>query len=148
MENKKSRIQLPIQFDLINEIIFKSIIIILFGIAYLFAFNLLRVNLYTIFFALLLLILIYLKKQSYLKIDKDYLEIHCFKYYQKVKLKIREVTEIVFYNQHSFIEIKTKNGAKVKVYLKNKNKEKLLNWIIKNCPDIRPIYIDKIKKDS
>lgn len=139
---------MPIQFDFINEIIFKSVIIILFGIAYLFAFNLLRVNLYTILFALLLLILIYLKRKSYLKIDEDYLEIHCFKYYKKVTLKIREVTEIVFYNQQSFIEIKTMDGAKVKVYLKNKNKEKLLNWTIKNCPDIRPIYIDKIKKDS
>lgn len=136
-------IKLPVRFDLVNEVIYKSILIILFGLAYLFAFNLLRFNWYSLFLGLIVVGLIYFKSLSYLKIEKNYLEIYYFNYYQKTKIKMNQIDECVFYDQNSLVELKTKENRKITIYLKERNKEKLLNWMIKNYPNISPIYIEK-----
>lgn len=143
MQNKKEMIKLPVRFDLVNEVIYKSILIILFGLAYLFAFNLLRFNWYSLFLGLIVVGLIYFKSLSYLKIEKNYLEIYYFNYYQKTKIKMNQIDECVFYDQNSLVELKTKENRKITIYLKERNKEKLLNWMIKNYPNISPIYIEK-----
>lgn len=134
-------IKLPVHFDLINEIIYKSILIIIFGLGYLFAMNLLRFNWYTVFFAIILFLLVYFKKCSYLKIEDSFLRVIYFKYYKKVEIRLNQIDQCVFYNQRSMVEIKLKNKEKIVVYLKEKDKEKLLNWTIKNYPSISLIYI-------
>lgn len=134
-------IKLPVHFDLINEIIYKSILIIIFGLGYLFAMNLLRFNWYTVFFAIILFLLVYFKKCSYFKIEDSFLRVIYFKYYKKVEIRLNQIDQCVFYNQRSMVEIKLKNKEKIVVYLKEKDKEKLLNWTIKNYPSISLIYI-------
>lgn len=143
MKNKKEIIKIPIHFDLINEIIINSLVIILFGIAYLFAFNLLRVNIYTIFFGGLTLFLIYFKRSSFLKIKNNQLEIIYFKYYQANEINLNQIDQCIFYKENSLVEIKTKKQRTISVYLKDKNKEQFLNYLVNHCPEISAIFIEK-----
>lgn len=143
MKNKKEMIKLPIHFDLVNEIIYKSIIVIFFGMAYLFGFNLLRFNFYSVFFGMITFLLIYFKRASYLLIEEGRLEIIYFNYYRSFEIEMDQIDQCVFYNESSLVEIKTKDQENIQLYLKDKNKEKLLDWMIKHCPHISPIYIEK-----
>lgn len=148
MKNKKEIIKLPIHFDLVNEIIYKSTLIILFGIAYLFALNLLRFNWYSVLFGFLLLLLIYLKRSSHLKMDNNSLTLFYFKFYQAVKIEVDQIDECIFYSGSSLVEVLTKENNKIRFHLKDKNKKMFLDWLIKYCPSISPIYIKETKKDS
>ena len=143
MKNKKKSIQLPIRFDWINEIIYYSLLVILFGSAYLFAFNLLRFNWYSLIFAIMTLILIYLKWASYVKIDRGQLKVICLHSYLALELSMNQIDHFIFYKDKRLVEIKTKKEETFELYLTDKNKESLLAWLIKYYPQISPIYIEK-----
>lgn len=143
MKNKKKSIQLSIRFDWINEIIYYSLLIILFGSAYLFTFNLLRFNWYSLIFALLTAILVYFKWASYLKIDKGQLKVICLHSYLALDLPMKDIDHFIFYKGKRLVEIKTKSHETFEIYLTDKNKESLLAWLIKYYPQISPIYIEK-----
>ena len=141
-KNEKKSIKLSVRFDCINEIIYYSILIILFGSAYLFTSNLLRFNWYSVIFASLTLILIYLKRASYLIVENGQLRVVYCHSYLMVALSMDEVEHFIFYEEKRLVKIKTKSGDSFAIYLTKKNKEYLLNWLITYYPKILPIYIE------
>lgn len=141
MKNKNKMIKLPIHLDWINEIIYGSIIFIVFGIAYLFAFNFLRFNWYSVFFSVLTLVLIYFKRASYLKIEDDRLKIVYFHFYEMFDLKMNQVEQCIFYEGTRRVDILTNQQETISLYLKERHKETLLDGIIQRYPHISPIYI-------
>lgn len=143
MKNKKKSIKLSVRFDWINEVIYYSILMIVFASAYLFAFNLLRFNWYSLIFILLTIILIYLKRASYLKISNGQLKVVCLHSYLVLDLPMNQINHFIFYKGKSLVEIKTRSKETFELYLNDKNKESLLSWIITHYPQISPIYIEK-----
>ncbi len=141
MKNKKESIQIPIRFELAYEIIYKSICFISFGLTFLFASNLLRFNWYSVFFALLTLVLIYLRQASYLLIEGDQLKLVYFKFFKGKEIDLQDVNECFFYENSSLIEVETKRRKRINIYLKEKNKEKLLNWLVTHHPEISSLYL-------
>lgn len=141
MKNKKESITLPLRFELAYEIIYKSTCFIFLGLTFLFASNLLRFNWFSVFFGLLTLILIYLRRSSYLIIEDDQLKLIYFKFFKSAKIELEDVKKCFFYEDRPLIEIKTKEHEHLKIYLKEKNKEKLLNWLVTHYPEISSLYI-------
>lgn len=141
MTNKKESLKLPLRFELAYEIIYKSTCFILFGLTFLFASNLLRFNWYSVFFGLLTLILIYLRRSSHLIIEENQLQLVYFKFFKGKKTKLHDVSECFFYESSSLIEVETKGRKRLKIYLKEKNKEKLLNWFVTHYPEISSLYL-------
>lgn len=141
MKNKKESIKLPLRFELAYEIIYKSICFIFFSLTFLFASNLLRFNWYSVFFGLLTLILIYLRRSSYLIIEGEQLRMVYFKFFKGKKIHLQEVNECFFYENSSLIEVETKERKRLKIYLKERNKKKLLNWLVTNYPEVSSLYI-------
>lgn len=142
MENNKPELKLHVKYELSYEIIFVSSFIILFGIAYVFASNLLTFNWFTVIFGLLAIAFIYLKHQSYLQIDNDILAIVYFKFFTKEKVQLITVSEFVFYENSRLVEVKSSDQVLARVYLTKKNKEKLLNYMVNHYSDIPCIYYD------
>lgn len=141
MKNKNESIILPLRFELAYEIIYKSICFILFGLTFLFASNMLRFNWYSVFFGLLTIILIYLRRSSYLIIEEDQLRLIYFKFFEGKKIQLQEVSECFFYDNSELIEIETMGRVRTKIYLKERNKEKLLNWLLRHYPEVSSIYL-------
>lgn len=142
MENNKPELKLHVKYELSYEIIFVSSFIILFGIAYVFASNLLTFNWFTVIFGLLAIAFIYLKHQSYLQIDNDILAIVYFKFFTKEKVQLITVSEFVFYENSRLVEVRSSDQVLARVYLTKKNKEKLLNYMVNHYSDIPCIYYD------
>ena len=83
MNNKNIKpLKLNIRFELAYEVISYSILVILIGLAYVFASNLLAFNWYTVIFGVLA-IFIYFKKKKLLLIEKDVLSITIFIFKKK-----------------------------------------------------------------
>lgn len=141
MKNKNNTIKLPIHLDSINELIYRSVIFIVFGIAYLFAFNFLRFNWYSAFFGLLTLLLIYLKRASYLKIEDDDLKIVYFHFCEAFNLEMDQIEQCIFYEGKRRVDIITAQQDTIQLHLKERHKETLLEGLIQNYPHISPIYI-------
>lgn len=141
MKNKKEFIKLPLQFELAYEIIYRSTCFILFGLTFLFASNLLRFNWFSVFFGLLTLILIYLRRSSYLFIEEDQLKLVYFKFFKCEEIQLQDVNECFFYENSPLIEIETKERKRLKIYLKQRNKEKLLSWLVTHYPEVSSLYI-------
>lgn len=141
MKNKKESIKLPLRLELAYEIIYKSIVFILFGLTFLFASNLLRFNWFSVFFGLLTLVLIYLKRSSYLIIKEDHLELLYFRFFTVEEIKLQDVSECVFYENSSLVEIETNESNHFNIYLNERNKQKMLNWFVTYQPDISSLYI-------
>lgn len=141
MKNKNSKIKLPLRFELAYEIIYKATCFIFFGLAFLFASNLLRFNGYTAFFGSLTFLLIYLRRSSYLVIQNNQLQLVYFKFFKEETLNLNEVRECVFYENRALIEIKNKNHKRITIYLNKKNKERLLNWMVVHHPEVPSLYI-------
>lgn len=142
MEKNKPELKLHVKYELSYEIIFVSSFIILFGIAYVFASNLLTFNWFTVIFGLLAIAFIYLKHQSYLQIDNDILAIVYFKFFTKEKVQLITVSEFVFYENSRLVEVRSSDQVLARVYLTKKNKEKLLNYMVNHYSDIPCIYYD------
>lgn len=136
-------LKLRIRYEIAYEIIFSSIIVILLGLAYLFASNLLTFNWYTVAFVLLILYLLYLKYNSYLIIKDDWLSVYYYKYFKKYTVGINNIEEIIFYEDSRKVEIITKDEVILNLYLSERNKEFLLDWFVQYYPSISCLYINK-----
>jgi len=130
------------RFELAYEIIFYSIIFILVGLAYVFASNLLVFNWYTVLFGALALALLVLKRVSYFKIENGVLSAHYFKFFTKEKIQMITISEFLFYEENSVVEVKSSDKVILRLHLSNKNKEKLLNWLMQFYPNIPCLIIN------
>lgn len=148
MKNKKTPLKLPIRYELAYEIIFISIIIIISGLAYLFASNLLRFNWYTVLFSIITVVFLYLKYSSSLKIENDVLSIVYFKFFKVKEIDMTTIKEFIFYEKNRAIEIKSNNQLIYTIHVSEKTKKKLLNWMVNYYPDISCIYISHNAKNS
>ncbi len=148
MEKKKKSLQLKVRYELAYEIIFNSLAIILFGISFLFATNLLRFNWYTVFFAFLTAVFLYLKNTSYLIIEDDQLKLIYFKFYQAAEIKMDYIQEFIFYENKPVVGVKTSTQGVTRIYLRERNKKRLLDWLIQQCPEISALYISQNQKNS
>lgn len=148
MEKNKKTFKLPLQFEFAYEIIYISTVIILIGLAYVFASNLLRINVFTILFAILAAILIYFKWSSYILIEKDTLQLVYFKYNKSEIYHMEEINECVFYERKRLVRIKFDNNRFLRFYISEKNKQRFMNWIVNNYPDISCLYISQNEKNS
>lgn len=148
MEKNKKTLKLPLQFEFAYEIIYISTVIILIGLAYVFASNLLRINVFTILFAILAAILIYFKWSSYILIEKDTLQLVYFKYNKSEIYHMEEINECVFYERKRLVRIKFDNNRFLRFYISEKNKQRFMNWIVNNYPDISCLYISQNEKNS
>lgn len=138
--NKNKSIKLPIKFELAYEIIFISSFIILIGTAYLFASNLLAFNWFTVLFGILAIGFLYLKYQSHLLIKNDVLTIIYFKWIPKETIDMKTISEVVFYENSRIVEIKSSDQVLAQMYLTNKNKQKLMDFIVKQYSNLPCFY--------
>lgn len=139
-------LKLRIQFEFAIEVILTSLFIILLGIAFLFASNLLTFNWASILFGVGAIIFIYFKNLSYLEIKEDELTLCYFKYLNKKSTPMNQVNQFVFHENNLLIEVHTKNKNKTTFYLKQKNREKLLNYIINHYPEIPCLIYEQTNK--
>lgn len=135
MDNKKD-FKIKIGFELAYELIFYSVIIILIGLAFLFASNTLAFNWYTLIFSLFTLLLLYLKKNSYLSIKKETMDIIIFNSIIKKSILLEEITEIVFYEAKRKIIITLTDKKQIIIYLNKKNKKIFLNKMMEDYSNI------------
>jgi hypothetical protein len=145
MNEQKKLLKLRIKYELAYEIIFISSFIILFGLAYLFASNLLAFNWFTVFFGLLAAVFLYLKYQSYLLIENDVLSIVYFKFITKETIDMKTVSEFVFYEKSRIVEVKSSDKIIANLHLTNKNKQKLMTFLVKQYPNIPTIFNNRIE---
>lgn len=133
--------KLHLQQELAYEVISASVLVILFGLAYLFATNLLSVNFFSIIFALLFLLGIYLKLSCHIIISEDQLTICYYKYLESMNVDMKQIDELIFHQKERQIEIKDNNGHATPIFMNMKNKEKLLNYLVQYYPEIDCIFI-------
>ncbi len=140
-KQEKPILKLHIQHELAYEIISISIIVILFGLAFLFATNLLAFNWFTVIFAILFILAIILKKSCQLIIHDNQLKIRYYKLSKTYEVDMSLITQMTFYQKKRQVSIVNLSGAEVFVYLGMKNKQKLLNYIVQYYPEIDCIVI-------
>lgn len=148
MKNKKNSLQLPLRFELAYEIIYKSLCFISFGLTFLFATNLMRFNMYSVFFGLLTILLIYLKRSTYVLIEDDYLQLVYLKFFKREEIDLEVVTECYFYENSFLIEFKADDATIGSFYLNDRSKEKLLVWCVDQHPEISALFINRNEKNS
>ena len=140
-KQEKPYLKLHIQQELAYEVISISIIIILFGISFLFATNLLSFNWYTVLFALLFVVSLYLKRSCHLVIADDQLTVTHYKIATPLSIDMDELSEITFHEKKRQVMLQTTNGTVTLIYLNMKNKQKLLNVVVQHYPTIDCIFI-------
>lgn len=140
---KDKNIKLNIRFELAIEIILFCIIFILFGIAFLFASNLLSFNWISAVSILLGFILTFLKANSSIEWKENTVIIQYFKFFFKKTINVENIEKINFYKSSSLIRIKINNLETVKFYMNDKNREKLLEFIIHTYPEIPCLFLDR-----
>lgn len=135
-------IKIRVQYELAYEIIHYSLIFIALGFAYVFASNLLRFNWFTVFFIILALLFLYLKKESFIIINKDTFTLTYWKIYTAKEIQMDKIEKFTFYADKRLLEIRVKNNEVVTCYLKKKQKETILSYLILYYPNIPCIVID------
>src|SRR5699024_10111441 len=116
---------------------------ILIGLAYVFASNLLAFNWYTVFFGALAIYLFFLKTKSYLLIEKDILSLYYFNFFKKKKIEMKAIDEFIFYESSRKVEIRSNKQTILIIYLKDKNKKKLLDWLVQHYPNIPCLFFNE-----
>lgn len=134
--HEKPTIKLRVQLELAYEIIYKSVIVIFIGLAFLFASNMLILNGYSLAFGTIAILMFYFKIESHIKIHNNYFEYTVFKYIKVFKIDMNQVNEFIFYKNKRIVEIKLNNSNVAVIHLKLNQKEKLLNHILNFYPDI------------
>ncbi len=140
---KKTSLKLRIRFDFAMEVILLCLIFILFGLAFLFASNLLVFNWGSVICTILGGGLIYLKASSYIQIEKDQVTVQYMKFVHRASVDINQIKQMIFYKDSLLVEIQTKDKQTVSFYLQQKNREKLLNHIVNHYPDIPCLFFDR-----
>lgn len=135
--------KLHIQYELAYEIISYSILIIFIGIAFVFGSNLLTFNWYSLGFAILALCIIYYKRNSYLVIENNKIYVYYMKYIDKIHLDVKDIKEFNFYEQGRRVNIKTKTDKVISIHLSDKNKQKLLDHLVTNYPNIPCLFLKR-----
>jgi len=144
MNNKNNEpLKLNVRFELAYEVISYSILVILIGLAYVFASNLLAFNWYTVFFGALAIYLFFLKTKSYLLIEKDILSLYYFNFFKKKKIEMKAIDEFIFYESSRKVEIRSNKQTILIIYLKDKNKKKLLDWLVQHYPNIPCLFFNE-----
>lgn len=143
--NKKNKesFKLNVRFELAYEVISYSVLIILIGLAYIFASNLLAFNWYTVIFGVLAIFIYFLKTKSYLLIEKDALSLYYFYFFKKKKIDMKAIDEFIFYASSQKVEIRSNNRTILVLYLKDKNKKKLLDWLVQHYPSIPCLFFNE-----
>ncbi len=143
MNKNNETLKLNIRFEFSIEVILLCLIFILFGLAFLLTSNLLAFNWISVVLILLGFTLIYLKTSSYIELKKDTVTIQYMKYMYKKTLTTHQIKQFVFYKSSLLVEIQAKNQKVVPFYLKQKNRERLLNFLVNHYPDIPCLFYDK-----
>ncbi len=141
---KNKTLKLHMKIELAYEVILYSLIFICIGIAYVFASNLLTFNWFTVAFALIAIALIVLKHKSYFKIKEDTLSTYYFHFFRKDTIEMRTVDAFLFYASGTRVELMSNDQAILVLYLKEKNKTILMNWLMHHYPEI-PCYVQESK---
>lgn len=140
-DKKMEPFKLKIQFELAYEIIIYSILMIFIGIAFVFGSNLLTFNWYSLIFAIFALFIIYLKRNSYLVIEDNKLCISYMKFMDQIHIDLIDIEEFVFYEQGRRVNIKIKTDKLIPIHLSDKNKQKLLDLLVSNYPNIPCLFL-------
>lgn len=140
---KNKNIQLNLRFEFAIEVIIYSVIIILFGLAFLFTSNLLSFNWVSALCILSGLGVIYLKASSFIKLIDEVVILQYFKFFTKKTVAIENIDQFIFYEDSHLVEIKTKKQETIPFYLKDKNRKKLLGFIVQSCPETPCLFYDR-----
>ncbi|SHE80679.1 hypothetical protein SAMN02745249_01194 [Atopostipes suicloacalis DSM 15692] len=144
MNNKnKESLKLNVRFELAYEVISYSILVILIGLAYIFASNLLAFNWYTVIFGVLAIYIYILKNKSYLLIEQDVLSLYYYNFFKKKTIDMKTIDEFTFYESSRKVEIRSNNRTILILYLKDKNKKKLLDWLVQHYPSIPCLFFNE-----
>lgn len=135
------QIKIRIQWELAYEMIYYSILMIILGLSFIFVSNLLSFNWITGILLIVAIILISLKNESYIIINSNWLEIKYCPFLLNKKIKLESIDEFVFYEAKRLVEIRCHNNRKIECHLAEKQKEKLLIYLIHFCPWIPCLYI-------
>lgn len=141
--NKNEPLKLNICFELAYEIIYYSIFVILIGLAFIFASNLLTFNWYSVIFGLLAILLIILKTKSFLLIEEGTLSIYYLKYLHKAQIEMKTIDEFIFYERERRVEVRSNKKTILVLYLKDKNKKRLLDWLVQHYPNIPCLFFNE-----
>lgn len=137
--NKNEPFKLKIGLELAYEIIFYSLLIIVIGLAYIFASNLLTFNWYTIVFGVVAIFLLFLKQNNFAVIEDGVLTVHYLKFIEYKKIEMKTIDEFIFYEQGRRVEARSNKQTILVLHLKQKNKKILMDWLVQNYPNI-PCY--------
>lgn len=140
----KETFTLRIQFELAYEIILTSFLVIFVGLAFLFASNLLSVNWFSVIFGGTAILLFYLKLSSYLKIENDVLSVIYFKKFKYKEFQIITIDEFLFYERSRLVEVMSNGQVIGQIYITDKNKQILLDYLVKQYPKTPCILSNKI----
>src|SRR5699024_12195572 len=100
-------------------------------------------NLYSVVCCWLDIMLFILKKNSYLLIKDDVLYVYYLKVVKKAKIDMKAINEFVFYESNRKVEIRINKRNVLTLYLKDKNKKKLLDWLVQNYPNIPCLFFNE-----
>lgn len=142
MNNKKIEpFKLKLKFELAYEVISYSTLTILIGIAFVFGSNLLTFNWYSFIFAIIAIFFLYLKRNSYLVIENHKLSIFYMQCLQKAQVDMKDIEEFNFFEQDKQVKIKTNSKQVITIHLTDRNKQRLLDWLVQYYPTIPCLYL-------
>jgi len=131
-------------FDPAYEIMFISLIFIIFCVALLFSTMTATFHFMTIVLAIVGAFLLYLKFKSTFSITDQQFKWHYFRRIKSKSIDIRSVESIQF--SKNKIIIKTKKKFKYDLYFYSKYREKIQNYIEKHLPNIQTFEEDETNK--
>lgn len=73
-------------------------------------------------------------------IEEGILSIYYLKFLQKTKVEMKTIDEFIFYERGRRVEVRSNKKTFLVLHLKDKNKKKLLDWLVQNYPDIPCLF--------
>lgn len=143
--------QVPDKFNLILEPAFQSMyisaIFISFCLAIIITTTVTRPNWGTAVFVVLTIALMYLKKETYLKISEESLDFRYFAGIKKESVAIKDIEQIIVTDSRTVVKLNRTNQAPYIIYMPKVAQEQLVSWAQQEKINIGTEMIEYSKKD-
>ncbi|MFC6464566.1 EbsA family protein [Marinilactibacillus sp. GCM10026970] len=139
------------KFNLILEPAFQSMyisaIFISFCLAIIITTTITKPNWGTVVFAILTIALMYLKKETYLKISEESLDFYYFAGIKKETIAIQDLEQIIITDSKTIVKLKRANQEPYIVYMPRAAQDQLVSWAQQEQINIATEMIEYSKKD-
>ncbi|WP_225744077.1 EbsA family protein [Marinilactibacillus sp. Marseille-P9653] len=148
---QKSTKQVSNKYTLILEPAFQSMyisaIFISFCLAIIITTTVTRPNWGTAVFAILTIVLVYLKKETYLTISEESINFRYFAGLKKDSIEIIEIDQIILTDSRTIVKLKRTNQAPYIIYMPKAAQEQLALWAQQQKISLGTDMIEYSKKD-